>query len=220
MKRYAIYYTPPVGGLAQAAAEWLGRDLASGALLPQPFDGLEAVTTAPRRYGFHATIKAPFRLADGAEEESLIATLETFCAARAPVTFEALEVKRLGRFLALIPVGDTEAVDTLAAQVVRGFERFRAPLNEAEIARRKPESLTVRQRELLDTFGYPYVMDEFRFHMTLSDSVTDEQAAHFGDLAKEWFAPHLPTPWPISGLALVGEDEDGVFHQVHRARLG
>lgn len=108
----------------------------------------------------------------------------------------------------------------LAAQVVRAFERFRAPLNEAEIARRNPEALSPRQRALLDEFGYPYVLDEFRFHMTLSARLSPEQRDHFLPLARDWFAEHLPRPFPVSGLALVGEDESGLFHQIHRARLG
>jgi hypothetical protein len=35
--------------------------------------------------------------------------------------------------------------------------------------------LSERQRALLIEWGYPYVFDEFRFHMTLSSSLADAQ---------------------------------------------
>src|SRR5271163_1509402 len=70
--RYAIYFAPdPGSALARVGAEWLGYDVAAGASVPQPqISGISSVrlyeiTEEPRRYGFHATLKPPFALAEG-----------------------------------------------------------------------------------------------------------------------------------------------------------
>ncbi|MBE2275093.1 MAG: phosphonate metabolism protein, partial [Rhodobacteraceae bacterium] len=34
MKRFAVYYAPRPGAFAARTAEWLGRDTATGAVLP------------------------------------------------------------------------------------------------------------------------------------------------------------------------------------------
>ena len=220
MKRYALYYAPPPGLWAETAAHWLGRDAVSGEARMQPHPDLEALTVSARRYGFHGTLKAPFALAEGVSEDDLVAAVEVFAAGIAPVTVEGLAVADLDGFLALLPTGDTTALNALAAQVVARFDRFRAPLSEAERARRQPERLSEVQRALLDTWGYPYVMDAFRFHMTLTDRLTPEQHAWVRPLAEAVFAPVLPRPFVLGALSVFGEGEDGLFHELHRARLG
>lgn len=219
MKRYALYYAPPPGPLAEAAARWLGRDAETGTPLTQPYPELEAQTVSPRRYGFHATLKAPFRPATGATEEDLVEVLDAFAADHRPVMLEGLELKLLDGFLALVPAGDTRALNALAADVVTRFEPFRAPLTEAETARRKPETLSPAQRHNLALYGYPYVMDEFRFHMTLSDRLAPAAAERLAALAREAVMPHVTAPFRIDQLVLFGEDEAGLFHHVHRTTL-
>ncbi|MEL6600002.1 MAG: DUF1045 domain-containing protein, partial [Pseudomonadota bacterium] len=115
--RYAVYFTPG-GDLARVGAAWLGWDLSTGATVPHPdVPGIdvEAATRTPRKYGLHATIKPPFRLAEGRTVEGLAKDLEAFCRAQPPVTFEGLALSRLGRFLALLPEGDQTHLSALAA---------------------------------------------------------------------------------------------------------
>jgi hypothetical protein len=57
---------------------------------------------------------------------------------------------------------------------VRDFDRFRAPTTDEDIAKRVARGLNKRQRELLDLYGYPYVMDEFRFHVTLTGRLEED----------------------------------------------
>ena len=220
MKRYALYYAPEPGPLADAAARWLGRDAVSGQLLAQPDPGLWDLTVSARRYGFHGTLKAPFRLAPGMTEDDLIAAVEVFAAGRAAIVADGLKVASLDGFLALIPEGDTTALNDFAGTVVTRFDRFRAPLTEAEIARRNPDRLNGRQRALLDAYGYPYVLDQFRFHMTLSDRLRDEQQARVLPMARALFEPLLPRPFAIRALCVFGEGDEGSFHQILRVKLG
>lgn len=220
MKRYAIYFVPPFGPLAMAGAGWLGRDAATGTSLPQPDPALPALTGAPRRYGFHATLKAPFRLRAPENPESLLAGLSELAATLRPVVLDGLSVQVFHGFLALLPVGGTAPLNALAAEVVMQLDRFRAPLNPTEIARRNPAELTQRQRALLGAWGYPLVLDEFRFHMTLTDRLTPDQASVLLPLAQAHFADALREPVVIDALTLFAEDETGVFHQLDRFELG
>lgn len=216
MTRHAIYAIPRPGPLADAAARWLGRDAQSGARLPAPHP---ALTASAARYGFHATIVAPMRLREGLALADLIAGLDAFCATHRAVALQGLALTSLDGFLALIPEGPVEALNALAAAAVRQFAPFRAPLTEAELARRNPAALTHRQRELLDAYGYPFVLDEFRFHMTLSDRLTAEQRATLWPQASAMVLAHAPRPLPIDSLVLCSEGADGLFHHTHRAPL-
>jgi putative phosphonate metabolism protein len=179
--RAALYYAPAPGSAWHAfGSRWLGRDAVSGQELPQPpLPGvdLHALTSEPRRYGFHATLKAPFRLAEGTTLESLREAMETFTQAQRALPLGLLSPQWMDGYVALLPAPEARpAILKLAGQVVEAFEPFRAPLSEAELARRHPDSLTPRQNALLAQYGYPYVQEEFRFHMTLSNSVDARQA--------------------------------------------
>jgi putative phosphonate metabolism protein len=220
MKRYAVYYAPRAGGFATRAAEWLGRDPANGQALVQPdLPGIDAsaITKDPRRYGFHGTIRAPFRPAKWVGVGDIEEVVAALAAGLAPVACTGLRLENLQGFLALTPEGCEAALLALAATVVEATNPLRAPLTEAEIARRRPESLSPRQRDLLDRWGYPYVMEDFRFHLTLTDRLSDHGPVMAALQAH--FAPVLPSPFVIEDLCLFGEDETGLFHLLHRYAL-
>ena len=221
MKRYAVYYAPEEGPFAQAAAAWLGWDPATGRPVVQPELGLDlaAMTADPRKYGFHGTIKPPFRLVQWASVDDLLAAMAQMAQTLPAVTMPGLQMLNLEGFLALVPQGDQTALGDLAARVVAELDPLRAPLTKAEITRRRPERLTPRQRELLDLYGYPYVMEEFRFHLTLSGHLSPQDHAALLPLAAQHFAPVLPQPFRVSALCLFGEAEDGRFHLLHSTTL-
>lgn len=223
-RRHAIYFTPPPGPFARFGAAWLGWDPAAGVEVPHPtVAGLPApvagLTETPRRYGLHATLKPPFHVAPGHDDGALRAALDRFCAAHAPVTLPALELAEIGGFLALQPRAHVPALDTLAAEVVRNFDGFRAPLTEAELARRRAARLNPAQEANLRHWGYPYVLDEFRFHMTLTGRLPLVDRAAI----RAALAPHLDAvlaaPFAIDALSLMGEDAHGYFHLIHRQTL-
>ena len=222
IKRYAIYYAPRAGSFADAAASWLGWDPVSGTEVAHPdlAADLPTLTAEPRKYGFHGTIKPPFRLAEGVDAAAVDAAVSALARTLQPVQMPGLELISLEGFLALVPAGDVSGLTDLAAQVVERLDPLRAPLTEAEIARRRPERLTPRQRELLDQFGYPHVMEEFRFHLTLSGRLTDDQMAMLRPLALAHFAGLQPEPFVLEDLCLFGEAADGRFHILNRYPLG
>lgn len=219
-QRYAVYYTPE-GDLATLGASWLGWDMARGARTEQPrINGLkmEDLTSAPRRYGLHGTIKAPFALATGMSADDLALELEALCSGHHVVSLERLEVGKLGRFIALVPSGDPKGLATVAADVVMSLDHFRAPPSKQELERRRKARLTAEQEKNLITWGYPHVMDAFKFHITLTGRVVGD-AGPVEDAARAFFDPLLPSPFFLSSLTLAGEDRHGFFHQIHRFAL-
>lgn len=223
--RYAVYFTPArEEPLAQTAAGWLGRDAYGGeAGRHDVVAGLSAAeiafhTASARRYGFHATLKAPFHLARDQDEKSLIGAFEAFCAARTPLILPRTRLAQMGGFFALVPTERVSQLDILAAEAVRAFEPFRAPLSDAEIARRNPEALTAAQLRNLHGWGYPYIFDEFRFHMTLTGRVSDEDSPRLARAIESAFGPLLDGPLAIDTLALFVEPEPGAPFIVHTAR--
>ncbi len=226
MSRYALYYAPASDTpLARFGAAWLGRDAVTGAALDQPaVPGLDlaAVTVDARRYGFHATIKAPFALAPGRTPDDLVAALADFAARATPVEAPPLRPAVLGAgFIALVPRGPYPALSAFAAAVVRGFDDFRALPGAAERARRLAAGLTPRQQELLDRWGYPYVLEQFAFHMTLTDALDPARQ----EMVRAALAPRVARfatePLHIDALALFHEPEPGApFRLTARWRLG
>lgn len=209
MKRVAIYGVP---GL-DAAAPTIARRLRDA--VESWFDAHPAITHAPRRYGYHATLKAPFALAEGTTLAELQSAVAEFARCRQPELLHELRATRLGSFRALVPHGGHGAVDRLAADVVRAFDRFRAPLAADDIARRRPERLTPRQREILHDCGYPYALDEFRFHITLTDALSEGTGAEADGAIAEHFALIDGADVPLTSLAIVTEPAVGMPFSVH-----
>lgn len=212
--RYALYYTPAPGDrLLTAAEDWLGRS-AFGRTVETSRAADPALVADARRYGFHATLKAPFELAEGRTESELKVALARWCAARPPVEAVRLTLGQPSGFFAIVPASRHAALDALAADIVRDFEAFRAPLSEKDRARRRPEALPERQREHLERWGYPYVFEDFAFHMTLTGRLDEAASAAVRPELEARFAPLLASPRRIATLALFAERERGADFEV------
>ncbi len=224
-RRYAIYWAPE-GPLAEFGASWLGWDAVRGQSAAAPViaglpDTREKLIGAAGRYGLHATLKAPFAPKPGTAHEHVLAAAEALAARLAPAEVEGgLALGEIGGFLALLPVGDTRALDARAAEITRALEDLRAPLTDAERARRGAERLPPDLRENLERWGYPYVMEAFRFHVTLTGNLDAGLAAVVRAALEPHLGPLLPRPFRLDAICLFGEDPEGRFHLRRRFPLG
>ena len=213
--RYALYFSPdPDSAWWQAGCHWLGRDpsttrdmaqLRIADVNPKVFHHL---SRDARRYGFHATLKAPFRLAEGYDLAHLDRSLQAFCRQQKSIAVAPPQVEWLGPFLALRPSADGGELHHLAMQCVRDFDHLRAPLKPEELARRQQQQLSARQLRLLQHWGYPYTEEEYRFHMTLTDALDNtDAAAAIQHAAEQHFA--IAEPLQIKDIALFAEQQPG-----------
>lgn len=215
--RYAISIAPlPASALWQQGSRWLGRDACSGHPLLRPcFRGvdperLEELTRTSAHYGFHATIVPPFRLAEQVSEVELLQGLEDFAGRQRPLSLAPLEIALHSSFFCLRPIDHYPALQTLAALGIRAFDRFRAPLNPGELARRKAIMLSGQEKRNLEIWGYPYVFEQFRFHFTLTARMSEEREMNLIHTALlETFSPLLPGPLLIDALCLFVEADVG-----------
>lgn len=213
--RFAVYYAPSrESAWWQAGSAWLARDAQSGERCesPQPARltrALAALTEAPRRYGWHGTLVAPFRLAEGVTQAYILQAAREWARTQSAFALP-VEAATLGDFVALRPAtAQGEAhIREVATSALRTLDTLRARPSAADLARRLAAPLSERQRALLIEWGYPYVFDEFRFHMTLSSSLAD---AHERATLVAWWQERTPAlgPLPVDQAALFVEPASG-----------
>jgi putative phosphonate metabolism protein len=217
--RFAIYFTPPPGSaLARFGAAVLGYDCDTGVEVAQPalpgIVDMASATSEPRRYGFHATLTAPFHLDSDKTEAGLLAALESFAATRTPVSLGRLVIGLIGGFIVLKP--STSDVIPFAADCVTAFHPFRAPPTAADRERRIAAGLTAKQVAHLDRWGYPYVFDEFRFHMTLAGPLPAARRELWCAALDNLFAGQADGPALIDAVSLARQDDRGARFRVVR----
>jgi len=226
--RFAIYFVPAAASaLYRFGAAVLGYDCYTGEALARPREiGLTeaawaALTAEPRSYGFHATLKAPFRLRDEFDHHDLIAELQTLALATTTIPMLEAAVALIGGFVAVVPTMASPALDKLAADAVMAFERFRAPMSAQERSRRLAAGLSPRQTANLDRFGYPYVFEEFRFHMTLTERIGPDRRDAIHALLRDAFAQACRSgAIRVDRLALMRQDRAGApFRVMAHARV-
>lgn len=218
--RYALYFTPePDSPFELAGATCLGRNARTGWSGPPfsvngiPANRMLTLSAAPRRYGFHGTLKAPFRLAENHLEASLIEVTAHLASLAEPFVMPPLCVSRLGNFIALTLQADCDALRDLADRCVSMLDPLRAEITPEDRARRKPDQLSDQQRANLDCWGYPYVFDEFRFHMTLTGPIDTAEAPALINAYRLLFKPVLENPISVDAITLFQQKEpDQPFH--------
>jgi putative phosphonate metabolism protein len=225
--RYAIYYASAADSeLDRFGAHLLGYDAFRGEDLPFP-DGIEHtlpdwrdLTQDPRKYGFHATLKAPMPLAGGKTEQELLDACEAFAGTARPIPVISPVVNAIGDFIAIVPSQPSAELQQLAADAVTGFEHFRAPLTPQDRARRNPDRLPPKQREYLDRWGYPYVMEEFRFHMTLTGRLPADRRESVLAILRQRFTDLPIVTLAVDRIALFRQDDPASrFRVLHDFRL-
>ena len=215
--RYAVYFAPPPDSpWWQAGSQWLGRCAAGHVLKPLPAingisdEAFRQVTAAPRRYGWHATLKAPFTLDPGADASQLREALTKIAASSSAFEMPPLKVALLDDFLAIVPQTRSAAADAVAARCVTELQPLAAPLSAPELQRRRQAPLSPAQDALLVRWGYPFVLDEFQLHCSLTGSLqhlNSQQVQNLQQAAQDWFANLLPCRFET--LALFVEPTPG-----------
>lgn len=200
--RAALYWAPDIDDpLHAAGSAWLGRDAETAALLPQPdLPDIAPLTADPRGYGLHATLKPPFRLRG--DYHALREAALAFAASQAPFDLPPLAVEDLDGFLALREQAPCPALHALADAAVTALDPQRAATTPEEYARRRPERLSPRQRDLLDTWGYPYVFAEWRFHVTLTRRLSAAEMAVVRPAAEAFVGPAAARPRRVTAVCL------------------
>jgi putative phosphonate metabolism protein len=219
--RYAIYFASPPGSeLDRFGADLLGYDAYTGIERPFP-QGIEKtvpdwrhLTQDPRKYGFHATLKAPFSLGHGKTANALLAACETFANSPRPIPVIKPVVSLISGFIAVVPSDASAALERLAADCVSTFDCFRAPLTTEDRARRNPAKLTPSERQHLDRWGYPYVMEDFRFHMTLTGRLEAERRETIRTILQKRFDALQLTALAIDRFSLSRQSDAGSRFQI------
>ena len=197
--RVAVYYAPALDDpLWTAGCAWLGRDPQTGQRVSYP--SREAMTRQPAEYGFHATLKPPMRLAH--RWADLVEDATALAEAAAPFELPPLRVTDLDGFLALQECTPCPPLHALADACVTELDSHRQPAEPAELARRRQAGLTPEQDTLLLDWGYPYVLRQWRFHMTLTRRLTPEERAIVQPAAQAHFAAALAKPRQVQDICL------------------
>ncbi len=227
--RYAIYFVPAADSkLYRYGSAILGYDCYTGASVDFPAEfGNGAVnwnelTTPPRRYGFHATLKAPFHPSPSCTERQLVNALQNFGGLGHAVRSFAPTVRLLDGFFAVVPRQAATALDALAASCTTLFDAYRAPMSPQQRAQRIALGLSRSQIENLDRWGSPYVLAEFRFHLTLTGRVApSRRKAIIATLLDTFHRMGVERSIAVDRLALVRQETpDATFRVVSECRLG
>jgi Protein of unknown function (DUF1045) len=214
-QRYAIYWTPEPGSdFASFGDRWFGP--AAESLGLDPSLAARAVRS-PARYGLHATLKAPFRLRDGIHLRDLQNALDSFCASRRGPSGGALTLGTFQNYLGLVLSARAADIGWLAAECVTHFDRFRAPLNGDDRDRRAEASFSPVERAFFESYGYPYVLSAFRFHISLAGPLPPSELNEVSAALAPQLAPFMATPFRLGSLSLLGEPHGGgIFEPVSR----
>jgi hypothetical protein len=220
-ERYAIYWVPaPSSPLAAFARDWFGAEVETGEALaaPRADFGLDAAlvqraTASPRRYGIHATIKAPFRLREGASAKELAAALGTFCSQRRRIRSAPLCLHRFSRYLALVVEAEHAEIAWLADSCVTYFDHFRAALNGDDRSRRSA-ALPPSAAALFEQFGYHDIFHRFMFHITLAGPLEEAELEAVEAALAPAIAPLTAAPFVLEDLCLCGDPGPGSLFRV------
>jgi putative phosphonate metabolism protein len=202
--RVAVYYVPELDDPLWAAGNrWLGRDPETGATLERPAAiDIPSLTDEPAVYGLHATLKPPMRLAAGTRYEDFAAAVAELAAGLTAFVLPPLAVENLDGFLALREQEPSPDLQALADSAVATLDGFREQPEAAELARRRRHGLTEAEETMLERWGYPYVFQLWRFHITLSRRLNEAEMAKARPIAESYFAESLALARQVSSIAI------------------
>ena len=184
--RYAIYYAPPKeSSLEEFGRYWFGWDPLNAKLINNKHRinylnrfgiknliNIDKNVLIPKKYGFHGTLIPPFKLNKNYSTNTLFKKTEDIAKKFKKFKFYKFKLKKINNFYAFVQNKKNNNINKLSNRLVRELFKFRSPLTKKEIDRRNPSKLSKLQLNILYKWGYPYIMSEFNFHMTLASEVT------------------------------------------------
>lgn len=223
-RRFALYFAPPPGSELEAfSRQWLGRDHITGHSVEREIieglspDDQQRITSSARHYGFHATLKAPFALKQDCTADELHQAARSFAKKRKPFEAPPLQLSGLSRWIAFTLSDPSPQMDKLAADCVREFEPYRGPSTEHDLERRRRNGLTPRQDNQLLAYGYPYIFDDFHFHMTLAGPLDTPEKDMMLNLLGKLVSNVERPPLKVDAIAIYEQqDRDQPFIQTAR----
>lgn len=229
--RHAAYFAPAHGHtLAELGAQWLGRCALTRCAVAAPaFSGIADTlfrhcTAAAARYGWHATMKAPFSLRTGLGVQAVPEAFAAFAQSQPAITLAALSLRNMGDYLALVPSEPSPTLQDLAFACVRALHPLAQPLSDQQVAQRRSTPLSPQQDAMLLQWGYPFVGDQFQWHMTLTGSLhglAPQTVQQLHAAASQWFEPVLNRPLILDAISwFIEPHAGGDFYEAQRFPLG
>ena len=222
--RYAICYTPPPSSpLACFGAGVLGYDCFERVSVPhltpdRITPSLPALATLDvRRYGFRAKLVEPFCLSDCCEDE-IVARLDSFSRAHAPIPVGPLQVVAIGPVVALVPTQADPRLGAFASACLTAFDPYSVAL-ASEAERCTSGALAQVGADLLDR---DRPADLAYFRMTLTGPLAASEVELFTRLLSRAFAPMASDRVEIDAVSLMRQDDlaDSFFVLARRRLTG
>jgi hypothetical protein len=127
-----------------------------------------------------------------------------------------LEVKQLGRFVALTLAKPSPEFQALADTCVTALDPHRKP-EPAAVQAARAAGRSARQRQNIERFGYPLLFEDWQFHITLTNPTAEPTLR---DQAETYFDQVLKTPRICKTLCIFQEPTKGAdFILTHRLPL-
>ena len=232
-KRVAIYFLPKKNSsLENFGKNLLGRDINKKKKISLTrrqkyfinrgftyFDELKDYFEQPAKYGFHATLKAPFRLKRNVKTKNFYDVISHIAAQHSRFKIKGLKIVYSKKFTFITSRKPNKLLRNLENDLVKHLDTFRAELNKTEIKKRIPDSLTFKQNKYLKEWGYPFVFDQFKFHMTLmnqnNNKLSNKQKLELEKLIYKISNNVIE----FNEISLLGENKNGHFEEIKRFKL-
>ena len=232
-KRVAIYFLPKKNSsLENFGKNLLGRDINKKKKISLTrrqkyfinrgftyFDELKDYCEEPAKYGFHATLKAPFRLKRNVKTKNFYDVISHIAAQHSRFKIKGLKIVYSKKFTLITSRKPNKLLINLENDLVKHLDTFRAELNKTDIKKRIPDSLTIKQNKYLKEWGYPFVFDQFKFHMTLmnqnNNKLSNKQKLELEKLIYKISNNVIE----FNEISLLGENKNGHFEEIKRFKL-
>ena len=120
-----------------------------------------------------------------------------------------LSVQNLDGFLAVREAAPSPELQAIADVAVASLDHCRALPSDAELTRRRKAGLSDAEEAMLTRWGYPYVFQLWRFHLTLSRRLQEREMARLLPAARDWLAEALERPRVFNSLAIYTQGQSG-----------